>query len=348
MTPRVKGLVYVTDEVPGIRRVAHGSGFVYRRPDGRPIRDDAELARIRSLAVPPAWNDVWICPQANGHLQATGRDVRGRKQHRYHPRWTAVRDEAKYSRMLAFAEALPGLRRRTEADLAAPGLPRRKVVAAVVQLLEKTLIRIGNDEYARHNRSFGLTTIEDRHAKIAGPAIRFRFRGKSGKSHDVALTDPRLARIVKRCQELPGSQLFQYVDETGQVRDISSSDVNAYLRAAMGRTFTAKDFRTWAGSVLAARALEDIGRATDRGPGERQVVQAVDAVSQVLGNTRAVCRKCYVHPAVIDAYMDGSLPRMLRGRGSRRPSRVRGLSAFESGLLGLLQRRQREDGKKAA
>ena len=265
--PRVRGLIYVTDEAPGIRRVARGAGFVYRRPDGRTVREDAELTRIRSLAIPPAWKDVWICPQSNGHLQATGRDARGRKQHRYHPRWTAVRDEAKYSRMLAFAEALPGLRRRSEADLAAPGLPRRKVVAAVVQLLEKTLIRIGNDEYARHNRSFGLTTIEDRHAKIAGPAIRFRFRGKSGKSHDVALTDPRLARIVRRCQELPGSQLFQYLDDGGRVRDITSSDVNNYLRAAMGRTFTAKDFRTWAGSVLAARALEDIGRA-DRGPSE--------------------------------------------------------------------------------
>ena len=348
MTPRVRGLVYVTDEVPGIRRAARGSGFVYRRPDGRKIREGAELARIRSLAIPPAWKDVWICPQANGHLQATGRDARGRKQHRYHPRWTAVRDEAKYSRMLAFAEALPGLRRRSEADLASPGLPRRKVVAAVVQLLEKTLIRIGNDEYAQHNGSFGLTTIEDRHAKIAGPAIRFRFRGKSGKSHDVALTDPRLARIVRRCQELPGSQLFQYVDDEGRVRDITSSDVNSYLRAAMGRTFTAKDFRTWAGSVLAARALEDIGRAAERGPADRHVVQAVDAVSQVLGNTRAVCRKCYVHPAVIDAYMDGSLPRLLRGRGSRRPARVRGLSAFESALLGLLQRRQRGDGRTAA
>ena len=301
MTPRVKGLVYVTDEAPGIRRVARGAGFVYRRPDGRSYPRRRRLTRIRSLAIPPAWNDVWICPQPNGHLQATGRDARGRKQHRYHPRWTAVRDEAKYSRMLAFAEALPGLRRRTEADLAPSGLPRRKVVATVVQLLEKTLIRIGNDEYARHNGSFGLTTIQDRHATIAGPAIRFRFRGKSGKTHDVALADPRLARIVRRCQELPGSQLFQYLDDGGRVRDITSSDVNDYLRARDGARLHGQGLPDLGGDVLAARALDEVGRPRPAGPSDRHVVQAVDAVSQVLGNTRAVCRKCYVHPAVIDA-----------------------------------------------
>ena len=220
---RVRGLVYVTDESPGIRRIARGKGFVYRREDGRAVTDADELQRIRSLAIPPAWTSVWICPRPNGHLQATGRDARGRKQHRYHPRWTAVRDEAKYARMLIFAEALPSLRRRTEADLAVRGLPRRKVVAAVVQLLEKTLVRIGNDEYAKHNHSFGLTTIQDRHASIIGAGMRFRFRGKSGKPHDVQLTDPRLARIVKQCQELPGSQLFQCVDDQGRVRDVTSS-----------------------------------------------------------------------------------------------------------------------------
>ena len=347
MAQRVKGMVYMTDDVPGIRRVRRGGGFAYRRPDGRAITDD-ELRRIRSLAIPPAWTDVWIAPRADAHMQATGRDARSRKQHRYHPRWTAVRDEAKYSRMLAFAEALPGLRRRTEVDLALRGLPRRKVVATVVQLLEKTLIRVGNDEYARHNGSFGLTTIQDRHATIAGSGIRFRFRGKSGKTHDVALADPRLARIVRNCQELPGSQLFQYMDDGGRVRDITSSDVNAYLGAAMGRAFTAKDFRTWAGTVLAARALDEVGGAAARGPAERHVVQAVDAVSQVLGNTRSVCRKCYVHPAVIDAYLDGTLERTLHARGPRRAARVEGMSAFESAVLGLLQRRLKGEARPAA
>jgi DNA topoisomerase-1 len=310
------------------------------------VTDEAELRRIRSLAIPPAWTDVWICPQPSGHLQATGRDARGRKQHRYHPRWTAIRDEAKYSRMVAFAEALPALRRRTESDLANRGLRQRKVIAAVVQLLEKTLIRVGNDEYARHNRSFGLTTIEDRHAQIAGGAMRFRFRGKSGKSHDVTFTDPRLARIVRQCQELPGSQLFQYIDDDGRVRDVTSADVNRYLRSAMGQAFTAKDVRTWGGTVLAARALDDINRGEGHPPAERHVVRAIDAVSQLLGNTRAVCRRCYVHPAVIGAYLDGSLPRALHAGRRPRP-RVAGLSSFEAAVLALLQRKLKTE-KKAA
>jgi DNA topoisomerase-1 len=329
--------------------LARGKGFVYRRPDGRPVTDQQDLRRIRSLAIPPAWTDVWICPRPHGHLQATGRDARGRKQHRYHPRWTAVRDEAKYARMLTFAEALPALRRRTEADLALRGLPWRKVVAAVVQLLEKTLIRIGNDEYAKQNRSFGLTTIQDRHARVTGVGMRFRFRGKSGKPHDVQLTDPRLARIVKQCQELPGSQLFQYIGERGRVRDITSSDVNGYLRATMGHAFTAKDFRTWAGTILAARALTELGRTATRGPGERQVVQAVDAVSQLLNNTRSVCRKCYVHPTVIEAYLDGSLEKaLLRGRGARRGPRVNGFSSFESAVVALLRQRAKGEARRAA
>jgi DNA topoisomerase I len=348
MAPRVKGLTYVTDEIPGIRRIARGSGFTYRWPDGRPLKDEAELARIRSLAIPPAWRDVWISPWPHGHLQATGRDARGRKQHRYHPRWSAVRDEAKYSRIVAFAEALPALRRRSQADLLRRGLPHQKVVATVVQLLERTLIRIGNDEYARHNRSFGLTTIQDRHASIAGAAIRFRFRGKSGKRHDVTLADPRLARIVRNCQELPGSQLFQYVDRDGRVRDITSSHVNAYLRAAMGHTFTAKDVRTWAGTVLAAQALDELGRSAGRGAVDRDVVRAVDAVSQVLGNTRAVCRRCYVHPAIVDAHKDGTLARALHPRAPRRPVRINGLSALEAAVLGLLQCRLKGEAKRAA
>jgi DNA topoisomerase-1 len=347
MAGRVGVLRYVTDETPGIRRLVRGRGFVYRRPDGVLVTDEAELRRIRSLAIPPAWTDVWICPQPSGHLQATGRDARGRKQHRYHPRWTAIRDEAKYSRMVAFAEALPALRRRTESDLANRGLRQRKVIAAVVQLLEKTLIRVGNDEYARHNRSFGLTTIEDRHAQIAGGAMRFRFRGKSGKLHDVSLADPRLARIVRNCQELPGSQLFQYVDEEGRVRDITSSHVNAYLRGAMGHAFTAKDFRTWAGTVLAAQALDELGR-TGGGSADKHVIQAVDAVSQVLGNTRAVCRRCYLHPAIVAAHRDGTLARALRPRRSRRPGRASGLSTLEAAVLGLLQRRLKGHARRAA
>jgi DNA topoisomerase-1 len=347
MGRRATGLTYVTDEVAGIRRVARGSGFTYWRPDGRRLTDETELARIRALAIPPAWTDVWICPRPHGHLQATGRDARGRKQHRYHPRWTAVRDDAKYSRMVAFAEALPGLRRRCEADLSRRGLPHRKVVATVVRLLERTLIRIGNGEYARHNRSFGLTTIEDRHATVAGPAMRFRFRGKSGKLHDVSLADPRLARIVRNCQELPGSQLFQYVDEEGRVRDITSSHVNAYLRGAMGHAFTAKDFRTWAGTVLAAQALDELGR-TGGGSADKHVIQAVDAVSQVLGNTRAVCRRCYLHPAIVAAHRDGTLARALRPRRSRRPGRASGLSTLEAAVPGLLQRRLKGHARRAA
>lgn len=344
MAPRLHGLVHVTDEAPGIRRIRRRSVFAYRTPDGRPV-SARDLTRIRSLVIPPAWRDVWISPRPNGHIQATGRDARGRKQHRYHPRWTAIRDEAKYARMLAFAEALPALRRQLETDLARRGLPRRKVVATVVRLLERTLIRIGNDEYARHNGSFGLTTFLDRHAAIAGSTIRFRFRGKSGKHHDVTLSNPRLARIVRQCQELPGSQLFQYVDDGGRVRDMTSSDVNAYLRAAMGQAFTAKDFRTWAGTVLAAQALDEASRSSGRPPAERQVVQAVEAVAQVLGNTRSVCRKCYVHPVIIDAYLDGTLERSLRSRAGRRLS---GLSPVESAVVALLHRRGKGEAPRAA
>jgi DNA topoisomerase-1 len=333
-------LRYTTDDAPGIRRVRRGRGFTYQRPDGRAVRDPATLARIRQLAVPPAWRDVWICPYANGHIQATGRDLRGRKQHRYHPRWTAVRDEAKYTRLLAFGRALPRLRRRIRVDLRQRGLPHRKVVALVVQLLEKTLIRIGNDEYARDNGSFGLTTILDRHAAVAGGAVRFRFRGKSGKTHDVTLDDPRLARLVRQCQELPGSQLFQYRDDEGRVRDLTSSDVNRYLREVMGEAFTAKDFRTWAGTVLAARALRDINDLPGQRPGDPAVLRAVETVAKHLGNTRTVCRRCYVHPAVIDAYLDGSLAAAMEQRvrqrlGGRRAPRL------ETAVLALLERRLR-------
>ena len=344
----MSGLRHVSDQDPGITRRRRGSGFSYRWPNGRVIADRATLQRIRSLAIPPAWTDVWISPKANGHVQATGRDQRRRKQHRYHLRWTAHRDEAKYARLVAFGKALPALRRRTRADLALEGLPHRKVVALVVRLLEKTLIRIGNDEYVRQNRSFGLTTILDRHASVAGRTVRFRFRGKSGKAHDVALEDPRLARLVRQCQDLPGSQLFQYLDPRDRVRDVTSSDVNAYLREAMGGEFTAKDFRTWAGTVLAARAFREMSKVSSTAPKEKAVVKAVESVVRQLGNTRAVCRKCYVHPAVIDAYLDGSLARSLQSQAMRKLQETPAPRPLETIVLALLQRRLRIDARRAA
>ena len=304
---REAGLRYSTDDRPGIRRVRAGRGFSYRGPDGETIRDKETLARIRSLAIPPAWTDVWICRWANGHIQATGRDARGRKQHRYHARWHEARDESKFARMIEFAGALDRIRERTEADLARPGLAREKVLATVVRLLELTLIRVGNDEYARLNKSFGLTTLRDRHAAIEGTKVRFRFSGKSGRTHEVGLRDRRLASVIRRCQELPGQELFQYVDDDGTVRDVSSDDVNAYLREISGGDFTAKDFRTWAGTVLAYRALRALQPAGSATAARRNVVQAMRETAGRLGNTPAVTRKSYVHPAVLEAYMDGKV-----------------------------------------
>jgi DNA topoisomerase I len=301
------GLRYSSDAQPGIRRRRAGRGFSYFRPSGQRIRDEATLSRIRGLAIPPAWTDVWICSDVRGHVQATGRDARGRKQHRYHPRWREKRDELKFDRMIAFARALPGLRERTEQDLARHGLPREKVLAAVVRLLELTLIRVGNDEYARLNRSFGLTTLRDRHARIEGTRVRFRFRGKAGQTHEVSVRDRRLASVVRRCQELPGQELFQYTDDDGEVRDISSEDVNAYLRETTGGDFTAKDFRTWAGTVLAYRALRALQPAGSEQDARRNVVAAIRETAGRLGNTAAVCRQSYVHPAVLDAYLDGRI-----------------------------------------
>ncbi len=280
------GLVYVHDDRPGIRRLRHGKGFRYLRPDGTTVRDAETLGRIRSLAIPPAWVDVWICPVANGHLQATGRDARGRKQHRYHPRFRAVRDETKYGRLLAFARALPAIRARVARDMARRGLSRAKVLATVVRLLETTLIRVGNDDYARHNHSYGLTTLQDRHATIDGSELRFEFRGKSGVRHAVALHDRRLARIVKACQDLPGQELFQYVDDDGRRHDVTSGDVNAYLREISSAEFTAKDFRTWAGTVLAARALREFAAFDSQVQAKRNLVKAIESVARQLGNTR--------------------------------------------------------------
>ena len=265
----------------------------------------AELARIKALVIPPAWTDVWICSDPRGHLQATGRDARGRKQYRYHTRFRQMREEAKYGRLPAFAQALHRIRRRTAADVRKRGLPRVKVLAAAVQLLEKTLIRIGNEEYARANGSVGLTTMRDRHTKVRGADVRFEFRGKSGIAHVVDLHDARLARIVKACRDLPGYELFQYVDEAGERQTICSDDVNAYLRHISGDDFTAKDFRTWAGTVLAAQALARLARFKSQTEAKRNVVQAIAAVAKRLGNTRSVCRKCYIHPAILAAYMDG-------------------------------------------
>ena len=300
------GLRHCSDARPGITRRRSGRGFSYRGPDGAPIRDEETLARIRAIAIPPAWTDVWICPHPNGHLQATGRDARGRKQYRYHARYRARRDDAKFERLIAFARALPAIREQVERDLARPGLPREKVLAAVVRLLELTLIRVGNDEYARLNRSFGLTTLRDRHATIAGSAVRFRFRGKSGRVHEVGLRDRRLAGVVRRCRDLPGQELFQYVDEAGEARDIASDDVNGYL-GTIAPGVTAKDFRTWAGTVLAWRALRSLGRGRTDREKQRNVSAAIQATAEGLGNTAAVARSAYVHPAVVDAYLDGRI-----------------------------------------
>ena len=302
---RNAGLRYSSDVQPGIRRRRSGRGFTYMDPDGATVRDKEVVARIRALAIPPAWTDVWICRWPNGHIQATGRDARGRKQHRYHARWHEARDESKFDRMITFAGALPAIRERSDADLARPGLPREKVLAAVVRLLELTLIRVGNDEYARLNNSFGLTTLCDRHARIDGSHVRFRFRGKSGQPHEVGLRDRRLAALVRRCQELPGQELFQYVDEDGTVRDVASDDVNDYLREIAGVDFSAKDFRTWAGTVLAYRALRALQPAVSETGARRNVVAAIRETAGRLGNTPAVARKSYVHPAVLEAYMDG-------------------------------------------
>lgn len=323
-----RGLTYVDPDKPGIIRVKRGSEFVYQRTNGRPVREASVLARIRSLVIPPAWTDVWICSSPNGHLQATGRDARGRKQYRYHPEWTACASLTKFDQMASFAASLPAFRRQVEQDLSLRGLPKRKVLALVSVLLERTLIRIGNDEYARHNASFGLTTMQDEHAEIKGMHVRFHFKGKSGKMHDVTLDDKRLAKLIRRCQELPGSRLFQYVDEDGVVRDVDSGDVNAYLRETMGKNFTAKDFRTWNGTMLAYRALQLLPPPTSKTAGERQVATAVTAVAGLLGNTRAVCRRSYIHPAVIEAYLDEGLPRVPESR-------------LERGVLAFLQRGRR-------
>jgi DNA topoisomerase-1 len=340
------GLLYVTDGVPGIRRQRVGRGWAFFAPDGTRINDPVERKRILSLVIPPAWTSVWICPDPRGHIQATARDARGRKQYRYHPLYREARDKSKFRRMLEFSEILPDVRERVERDLRAQDLSRRQILATVVRLLDKTLIRVGNDEYARENRSFGLTTLRGRHVNVDGAMLRFSFRGKSGVNHDVEITDRRLARIVQRCQDLPGQELFQYLDTRGKRQTISSDDVNAYLRETTGRDVTAKDFRTWAGTMLAARNLSALGLAKNKRDAVRNVNRVLDTVSDRLGNTRAVCRKYYVHPGLLRAYTLGltvtlpsqTLPRQFRGEHHRAA-----LRRDEVAVLQFLQEHALED-----
>jgi DNA topoisomerase I len=340
------GLRYVCDDSPGIRRNMGPLGFRYVGLNGRVIRNAKELERIRALVVPPAWTGVWISADPRGHVQATGRDARGRKQYRYHPDWRRCRDETKYDRMQAFAAALPRIRARVGMDLARAGLPREKVLAAVVRLLEKSLIRIGNDEYARQNRSFGLTTMRDTHVNVRGATLRFEFRGKSGIRHSVGVEDRRLARIVKQCRDLPGQELFQYVDARGQRQDVNSADVNAYLREITGEGFTAKDFRTWAGTVLACAALRELDKADGPAHAKKQVVLAIEAVARLLGNTRTVCRKSYIHPAVIDSYVDGTMTAVVNRRAHGALRKLTGkLRRDEAAVLAILRQRFAQDAK---
>lgn len=335
---KAAGLRYVADEAPGIIRRRSGKGFSYVAPDGSRVRDPRVLARIRSLVIPPAWTDVWICANPQGHLQATGRDARGRKQYRYHPRWREVRDETKYGRMAAFGAALPMIRERTEQHLRLPGLPREKVLATVVRLLETTCIRVGNEEYARSNKSFGLTTLRTKHVDVEGSTIHFHFRGKSGIYHEVKVTDRRLARIVRNCQEIPGYELFQYIAEDGSRQSIDSSDVNAYLKEITGEDFTAKDFRTWSGTLFAALALRDCGPCASEAQAKRNITQAVKSVAGRLRNTVAVCRKCYVHPSVFAAYTGGTLVDAIdRGLREADPDKYPYLKPEECALLRFLR-----------
>jgi DNA topoisomerase-1 len=335
------GLRYVTDAVPGIRRQRRGRGFGYIGADGAVIRDKAELERIRKLVIPPRWTDVWICPNPSGHLQVTARDARGRKQYRYHPRYRAVRDETKFGRMIAFSEILPQIRERVEHDVALPELARDKVLATVVWLLERTLIRVGNDEYARDNGSFGLTTLRRKHVTVSGAKLRFEFRGKSGVPHSVAVTDRRIARVVQRCQELPGQELFQYLDDDGRRQSVDAGDINDYLRRITGRQVTAKDFRTWAGTTLAAAALRELGNFKTEKQGKAHIVAAIDQISKRLGNTRAVCRKYYVHPAIIEAYLQGVTipPTPVDVRQLRTSGGPAGLRRDEVAVIELLRQR---------
>jgi DNA topoisomerase-1 len=345
---REAGLRYTSDQTPGISRHVHGKSFTYMSASGSRIKDPTILARIKSLVIPPAWRDVWISPLENGHVQAIGHDARNRKQYRYHPRWREQRDESKFGHMLKFAKVLPRIRRRVERDLRRPGLPREKILATVVRLLETTVIRVGNDEYAKQNHSYGLTTMRNRHVEIArGGDIKFSFVGKSGRHHEIELHDTRLAKIIRRCQEMPGQILFSYL-ENGEARHIGSQDVNDYLREISGSDFTAKDFRTWIGTVLAAAAFKEFESVTSERQARKNVSMVIESVSKILGNTPAVCRKCYVHPEIIHSYFEGETIAALSQRISEDlKTSLHSLRPAEAAVLALLKRRLQAVSKKA-
>ncbi len=341
------GLRYVSDETPGIKRVRRGKRFSYAMPDGKPVRDAATLERIRKLAIPPAYEDVWICVKANGHLQASGRDAKGRKQYRYHEQFRAVRDTTKYEHIMTFAAVLPKVRATVAEHMALRGLPREKVLATIIHLLETTMIRVGNSRYAQDNKSYGLSTLQTRHVAVEGTELRFRFNGKSGKQWRLSIRNRRVARIVKAMQELPGQHLFQYVDEAGVQHEVSSGDVNGYLREISGADITAKDFRTWTGTVLAAVGFAEVGPAQTVTGTKQNIRTVVDAVSSILGNTPTVCRKCYVHPAIIDSYTTGAM--QLRVKASAKDQIGAGqLSPEEQAVLRFLKRRLAEKPAKLA
>lgn len=337
------GLVYVSDEWQGIRRMRRGGGFTYVDADGSRLTDEKTLRRIKQIVIPPAWTDVWISPRANGHIQATGRDAKRRKQYRYHPSFQATRDQGKYEHLTDFAAALPGIRRRVDEDMRKRGLSRERVIATVVHLLDTTLIRIGNPEYARQNGSFGLTTLRDRHVVAGENGIVFEFAGKSGKRWRLKVSDRRVARIVKACQDLPGQHLFQYMNEAGDRQLVSSTDVNAYLREISGRDITAKDFRTWGGTVLAALALSTFEDFDSEATAKANIREAIEHVAKRLGNTPAICRKCYVHPAILDGYLGGRLALRARTNGKRL-----GLRPEEPAVLAFLRASLRTTVRKAA
>lgn len=340
---RSAGLRYVNDDDAGLTRHCAKRGFHFTHPNRRRVTDAATLARIKRLAIPPAWTRVWICPRENGHIQATGRDARGRKQYRYHSAWRAVRDDSKYERMIAFGQALPRIRRRVARDINRPGLGREKVVATMVRLLETTLVRVGNEQYARDNGSFGLSTMEDKHAKVQRGAVCFTFKGKSGRHHRIAAYEPRLARIVRQVQDLPGQQLFQYLDDEGRRQDVKSQDVNDYLRSISGQEFSAKDFRTWAGTVLAAVMLRQVERFATRTEAKKNLIGAIERVAERLGNTPAVCRQCYIHPVVLESYLDGATVELLRTKVEEAlRTDLAKLSGAEGAVLAFLQQRLRQ------
>ncbi|KFG66849.1 DNA topoisomerase IB [Microvirga sp. BSC39] len=341
------GLLYVSDEEPGIRRKKSGKGFTYQKPDGSRVADKATLDRIKSLAIPPAYTDVWICAKANGHIQATGRDAKGRKQYRYHPAFREVRESTKYEHMLEFARGLPAIRETIDAHMSLRGLPREKVLATVVHLLENTLIRVGNADYVKQNKSYGLTTLRDPHVKVEGGELRFQFKGKSGKIWKLQVKDRRIARIVKACQDLPGQDLFQYLDENGEQQSVTSADVNSYLKEITGREITAKDFRTWAGTVLAALALAEFEEFDSDAKAKKNIRAAIEKVSARLGNTPSICRKCYVHPEVFSSYLDGELLLEVKEEiETELREELPSLKPEEAAVLTLLQERLSREVKK--